>query len=192
MSVSDVKICNLALSDSGHDVNISAIGEDGRAGETCELYYEAVRDALLQSHLWNFATKRATLSLNGDAPAFEYANAYQLPADCLRAVSLYGEGYSFKVESGLLLTDAPTANLIYIKKVTDTTLYPPYFVRALYKILSVEMSPRMTKAEASSSKIEAAKEAFRMAKRFDGQEGTPGVMQTTGPSDYKTSYWFDR
>ena len=69
--VSEVDICNAALIKLGDENTISAIGQDGREGEVCELMYSQVRDRLLASHPWNFAIGRSTLTADTATPDFE-------------------------------------------------------------------------------------------------------------------------
>jgi hypothetical protein len=187
MAVTDVGICNLALSKIGHETRISAIGEAGRAGEQCEIFYEYTRDFMLAAHLWNFAIGRAALSLDAISPAFEYDNQYLLPADNLRAVELYQERQPFKVEGSRLLTDASVANLVYIKKVTDTQLFSPLFSKALVTQLAFDLSNVI--AGSNKVNMKEVKDSLREAKRRDGQEGTPDRVISTGPADFKNGFW---
>ena len=107
---SQVDIINSALIMVGDENLISAIGEDGREGETAEVIYPIIRDGLISSHPWNFAIGRSTLQLNTASPAFEFDNSYALPADLLRAWKLYESDCRWKVEGSNLLTDASPAN----------------------------------------------------------------------------------
>jgi hypothetical protein len=190
MAVSEVQICNLALSKIGDEFSISAIGEDGREGEQCELFFEHTRDHILQSHPWNFAIGRSALSQDATSPAFEYTNQFLLPGDFLRALSLYNEQEPFKIEGDRLLTDASTANLVYIKKVTNTVLFPPLFTEILVTRLAAEMSQVISDDNALTERlfIESDKK-LREAKRRDGQEGTPDNIISRGPTDFKNGFF---
>jgi len=192
---SEVEICNAALIKIGNENTISALGEDGREGETCDLMYPIVRDALLQSHLWNFAMARKTLSEDGSTPAFEYTNAFQLPGDYLRAVSLYDTDERWKVEGDLLLTDASTAKLIYIKKVTNTGNFTALFVKALVLSLAVDLSEVINTSTSKKQTLQAElKAVMREAKRRDGQEGTPDNIQANAfiKGIKSSNQWWDK
>ena len=88
----DVGICNLALTGHLGTTPISAIGESTKAGQVCDLHYEAARDALLRAHPWNFAIKRVALAQDGtkttelEALEYEFDYGYALPADCLKVL----------------------------------------------------------------------------------------------------------
>ncbi len=190
MAISEVQICNIALSKIGDENTISAIGEDGREGEQCELFYEHTRDHLIQSHLWNFAIGRVALSQDATSEDFEYTNRFILPADHLRSIELYNELEPFRVAGNRLLTNAATANLVYIKKITDTTLFSPLFVECLATRLAAELSSVIANNEKQTIRLfEEFKQKFREAKRRDGQEGTPDNIISRGPTDFKTGFF---
>lgn len=60
MAVTEVSICNMALSRIGH-TTISALSDANDAARQCNLHYEPSRDGLLRAHPWNFAMKRTRL-----------------------------------------------------------------------------------------------------------------------------------
>lgn len=185
--ISDVIICNLAASKIGDENGINAIGEDSRLGRQCELLYEFTRDTLLAEHPWNFAIGRKSLSQDSDSPDFGFDNQFILPADCLRCLRVDGDSNPFKIESGKLLTDSLSVDLIYIKKVTDTSVFSPLFIN----VLVLRLATALSNVIAGSLKVapNEVKDALRDAKLRDGQEGTPDVLTVNGPTDYKGSNW---
>ena len=185
---SEVEICNLALTELGDFANkISALGEDGIEGETCEILYPQVRDAMIESHVWNFALGRSSLSKLSEGPPFEYANQFQLPGDILRAVAIWNTDEFWEIEGDMLLTDEGSINLKYIRKITDTGLFPALFTTALYLELAVRMHKTITGANPPAVLIRKAEKAFKEAKRRDGQEGTPTNLRISGISVFKDS-----
>lgn len=177
--VSEVEICNAALLKVGDENTISALGEDGREGETLALVYPQTRDLLLASHPWNFAIGRSNLSKDAVSPAFGFSNQFLLPGDLLRALGLYGTSEPWKVEGDRLLTDAGTAKLIYIKKVTDTGKFSPLFTEALATRIAAEIAEVITGSQEKAQKLfQEFQIKFREAKRRDGQEGTPDNIQS--------------
>lgn len=90
--LSEVGICNLALSLIGITEPIASLDEKSKAAVQCRLHYPLVRDSLLRSLAWPFAEKYAALSLSNDPlladnsepfPGWMYSYTY--PADCLLA-----------------------------------------------------------------------------------------------------------
>src|SRR5687768_15522866 len=85
---SDTDVVNVAMRLIGQSPIVSL--SDGTANaNTADDLYEAVRDDLLRSHPWNFATKRVQLARSATTPGFEFDYAYVLPADWLRTISVH-------------------------------------------------------------------------------------------------------
>ncbi len=193
MAITDVQICNLAFNRLGHEGTITSIGESTTEGEITLRFYTFVRDALLGEHTWNFCVTRVTLSKDAVSPAFEYTNQYLVPANMLAPVGLYNEKEPFKIEvkqdgSTRLLTDAATANLIYLMKQTDVAQYSPSFVDALVTKLAAEMAEVITHDSALANRLFGEAELkLKKAKRKDGQAGTPGRIKSNGFTSFKRS-----
>jgi len=91
MAVDVEAICNRALSDIGARVLIGAITDDNPAAKQCALWYDTLRQQLLQAAPWSFARKTVvleTLALLTDTPMpegmYPWQVKYTYPADCLR------------------------------------------------------------------------------------------------------------
>jgi hypothetical protein len=89
----EVGVYNLALNAVGETANVSSPTENSRRAEVCRLWYDLVRDQVLEAAPWPEATKlrRLTLAQARDEDDWEtgdpqpgYAYAFALPADCLR------------------------------------------------------------------------------------------------------------
>lgn len=85
------QICNRALSDIGSRVLITDFDTDTTpAARQCQLWYNTMRQQLLQAAPWSFARKTVALTLIGlltdDPPAsiYPWLAKYEYPADCLR------------------------------------------------------------------------------------------------------------
>jgi hypothetical protein len=77
------------------------------------------------------------------APDFGYSNQYLLPIDFDRLVkrqSNYHHHHS-TIEGNYLLTDSDNGHVLYIKKVTDTTLFDTLFVEILVMQLQLKFIP---------------------------------------------------
>jgi hypothetical protein len=86
---SEVDIVNLALAHLGDNATVASLDppEGSAQAEHCARFYPLARDALLEMHDWNFATKRAQLALI-DTAWTEWKYAYEQPSDCLNAVAV--------------------------------------------------------------------------------------------------------
>ena len=124
----------------------------------CRTHYEQTRDALIESHVWRFATGRAALSQDTVDPDFEYDNQFILPTDYLVKKSVWnGSGprsatFSYAIEGDRLLTNESAIYLRYMKRVTDPTKFNPLFVEVLVLKLALKLvslagaNPKMSEA----------------------------------------------
>lgn len=154
-----VDIANMALSNIGDSATVSNLTPpEGSAQAThCARFYPMARDSLLELHDWAFATRRATLALLSDAPAFGYAYAYQAPNDMLKArfvvdPALPGAPVDFVVEDDgtnkTILTDQANAAMLYTMRVTDTGKFPPLVEMAMSWLLSAYLAGPIIKGDA--------------------------------------------
>lgn len=173
---SEVAICNMALAEIGRGAQITSLDEASQAARACRLRYPYARDACLRAYDWNFASARAELAKNAVAPAFEFANAFDLPSDCLIVRSVFeGEGERWVVEGRQVLTDMSDPIFIkYTARVTDPTQFDPLFAEALSarvaSDIAVQLSESVSRAQ-SLWQIYQAK--LGEARRRDAQEGQP-------------------
>ena len=78
---SDTDVANVALRLIGSTNPITSLTDGSDNAKVVNAIYTEVRDDLLRSHLWNFATKRVKLSRLSTDPTFEFDFAYALPTD---------------------------------------------------------------------------------------------------------------
>ena len=174
----EVSICSNALRRLG-DEPITSLTDDTERARLCNAFYADARDACLRSHPWNFAITRASLAQLSATPVYGFDYQFALPTDpfCLRVLAMEFEDYVFKVENlstqgRVLLTDQETAKIIYIARVTDTTLFDSLFVDTLVAKLAADLAYPVT----NSLKVqEQMYKLFQLklseARSIDGQEG---------------------
>jgi hypothetical protein len=176
---SQVEIVNMALIELGDEI-IMAMTEDTKAARVMTALWEPTVKEVLADHTWGFARARKTLALLGTAPEFGYDYAYQLPADFIRMVYM-GESedeYIWQIEGNQLLTDETTAEITYVRYITDTTKFSPKFVTALSFLLAARAANSL--AGLDSKKKEAALTAYEKvvmdAATVDSQNSSPRVF----------------
>lgn len=182
MAVSEVKICNSALIKVG-STTITSLTEDSKPARACNEQYAKLRDEVLSAHPWNFAISRKSLGQTSNTPIWEFDYEYQIPSDVLRILKI-DSTLDWQVEvnavSGakVIVTDDPEMNIKYIKRVTDTTLFTPYFDEVLATRVAADISYYMTQ---STSLMESLMKAYQVmlaqARSFDAQEGTPPEVE---------------
>lgn len=98
MAVTEVSICNMALSRVGH-TTITALSDANDAARQCNLHYEPSRDALLRSHPWNFAVKRTRLITQAETAKTITGATKANPCVITAASHGYSDGDRVKIET---------------------------------------------------------------------------------------------
>jgi len=135
-----VSICNIALFALGEDPIVS-LEDNTKRAILCNGRYDDVRRAVLRSHPWPCAKVQALLAASATPPLFTFANAYPLPADFIRMVDLpENDEAVWEIQGNALLTDedAPL-QLVYVRDLTDPTLFDPLLVHTIAYALGVEL-----------------------------------------------------
>jgi len=102
--VLDLAACNLSLNLLGAK-EVSAGSPSEANYVLCEALYPEARNEILACHPWNFARKRA-LAIQTTDPLFEYDNAFTVPSDCLRVLTIAQDpAAEWRREGDLILTD---------------------------------------------------------------------------------------
>jgi hypothetical protein len=154
-----IEIVNRALFKLGA-LPLASMGDNNKQARIMSGLWDTVRRAELRRHFWSFALRRAALPALAQAPAWGYARAYQLPADCLR-IAQVGElqvspseadyrnmdDSPYAIEGGMLLTDQPAPLRIrYVADVSDPGAFDALFVEALAAKLAYEACEGITQA----------------------------------------------
>ncbi len=148
MAASETDIANEALGRLGI-TPIMDLSDATKQAQFANRFYASTRDEVTASHPWNFAIRRATLTQLSVEPEFEWDYRYQLPTDHLRLLALNGYEVSkvrdtYAVEASTVLTNSEVADIRYIGRITDVTLFPPLFIEALALKLAAKLSAPLT------------------------------------------------
>lgn len=175
----ETSICNLALARLS-ETAVMSLDDETQAARYCKRFYAQTRDAVLQSHAWNFALARVLLTRLAEEPASGWAHQYALPVDCLRILQVNGYEWHqrqglFETEGRALLTDAEVANVRYIRQVTDATLFTPLFIEALAVKLASQLAQPLTGSRELPTQLLTEYERIigPKARRLDAFEGKP-------------------
>jgi hypothetical protein len=140
---SKTQIANRALSKLGQPRVSNVETQDIKSARVINGMWDYVRDAMLQSYPWNFATKRAVLSPDVSTEVFgEWAYQYSVPSDYLAFHSIYSTNtwdLTYSVENNKIMTNiGDSLNLKYIAQITNTGSFTPMFNEALATRLAFE------------------------------------------------------
>jgi hypothetical protein len=177
MASNAIELCNRALVTLGAQP-LTGFDDATVEAEITRHLYPSLRDALLSSHPWRFATVQTSLSRLPQAPTADYSAAFQLPADFLRALSAgtteRGRGLNYRISGRRLETDADTLTLTYVFR-PDETGFPPFFDVALIARLAAEFCLPLTESTSRAQLLHQLADAeFRKAKAIDSQQAEPG------------------
>lgn len=152
MATTETDIANLALSEIGSKL-INSIDSDGSSeARICRLHFAPVRDGLLRNHGWNFATRRASLSLLAEVPLSDWQAAWQMPLDCVRHLRVSTgdamiSGQDFSIEGRKLLTRGCQAvSIVYVSNAAPVAEWDSLFVEAMTVLLASRVAGPLTQS----------------------------------------------
>lgn len=186
MAVSEVTICNLALSWLAGNLIIS-IDDDINEAKLCKANYELSRDAVLETMAWTFATKRYTLTPEVSAPSWGYAYQFTIPADIITLLDVTNKSdtpngandLDWRREGNLILCDAEKVYVKAIFRVTDPARFPPNFVQAVAARLAAEIAIPLTESQQLMMTMEGKyKDRLLIAAGSDGIQGKVDVIDS--------------
>lgn len=105
------------------------------------IFFDEARDDLLREGIWNFAVKRVKPTKASETPEFGFDNAFVLPSDNLRVISVH-QSTDWRVnvthyrienmtvsgtDTDVIVTDWSEIYLRYVAQVTDANLMTPSF-----------------------------------------------------------------
>ena len=171
---SPVSICNGALIALGEDL-ITSLNDNTKRAILCLARYDVVRRRVLRDHPWHCAKTRVNLAADVNPPAFGYNFSYTLPADCLRVLDLpENDMAEWKVEAGKLLTDEiPPLSVLYIRDLSDCTMFDAGLVQYLERERAVELAEPLTQSPDKEQRMAQKAEQVRSDVELDNaQEGS--------------------
>ena len=179
---STVDICNGALNQLGA-TTILSLTEDSKNARLCNSRYTQVRDALFRTHPWNCLQTRLELAASTTTPAWGFAYAYTLPANCLRLLRVLDYDSNYKVEGRKILSNASTMKILYISRITDPNEYDELLRETLSAALGADIAYAVTSNNTTSQNmILSYQEKLRDARFVDSTEGQ-NVDQDLGMTD---------
>ncbi len=177
MAQDKVKLYNLALSAAGSRELVSSPTEKSRAAETCDLWFETVRDHVLKSAPWPSAKAVSRLAL-GDAKSTDtwqegdadpgYLYAYNAPQDMLQPRFLAGYQrfeIGVRVNTISVMTNQEQALLVYTKRQDNIALWDSSLFLAISMALASYITMPLTgKNQRSALARENANQAIAAAR----------------------------
>jgi len=133
MAISKVSIINKALTEVGA-TPITSIDESTNNANIVNRVYEISLKSVLSECKWNFATKRALLTVSADTLDWYDTGevyVYTKPSDVIR---IFGTNYSaarWREEGEYIISDTSALGIRYVYYLDDPTKYSMDFIEAL-------------------------------------------------------------
>lgn len=175
MALTAIGLCARALIKIGA-IPITSFDEGTAEAEVADALYTTTRDALLAANPWSFATVQASLPRLATDPPADYAYAYQLPANFLRALAAggggSGQGLEYRIAGTALHANSEGVILTYLFR-PDEADFPAFFDQALIARLAAEFCVPLTETTSRwETLLRLAESEFARARRIDAQQDT--------------------
>ena len=180
MPMSAVELCAVALVKIGARP-FTTFDEDTAEAACARRLYPITRDHLLGVHPWSFTLTHARLAPGPTAPLADFVHGFALPVDHLRTISVgtgtRGRGTAYRLQGGLILSNAPEIVLSYQRRVPESEL-PAFFVPLLVTRLAAEFCiPRTENTGRAMALSRLAEAELRSARLADSQQATPRAFE---------------
>jgi len=170
---SEVTICNLAMTMLSTSRFLSLTNPEDENAKKCNAVYSYLRDDMLVSYNWGFATAEVELAeITEESPVLaNWSKVYQIPTDCLRIIEQDGQ-YDYKRHEDKIYSNESTCKISYIKRITDPLKFPAYFAKALSADIAATLAYGITQ-NATQAEIMSKRAilALKNAVWSEAQEG---------------------
>lgn len=176
MALSSIELCSTALVKLGASA-ISSFEDGTPEADIAARLYPVTRDGLLSAHPWSFAVVQRSLARLAETPIADYAHAFQLPADFLKAISAGGDGrgrgLTYRINGRRLLANSERVTLTYIFRPSEGD-FPAFFDSTLIARLAAELCLPLTEDAARTDVLLRLADAeMREARLLDSQQDSP-------------------
>lgn len=171
--LSKVNVWNMALACIGLP-ELNSPDDSTSAATECRKHYEASVDSVLRLHGWNCARKRVALSRLSAAPAFGWSYAYALPVDYVLLLETDPQ-ISYAIESGQLLCNAESINILYVRKISNEAEFSPGFAQCVVLMLASRIAPRLTQENGAALLSQLHQTELPLARVADAYENRGGI-----------------
>ncbi len=180
MALNGLELANRALIKLGA-APIQNFDDPVTEANVAKLLYPTLRDSLLSSHPWSFATAQQPLVRLIGRPVADFSYAYQLPNDFLRVLSAgsqqKGQGLTYRILERRLHCDSDHVILSYIFRAKEVN-FPPFFDQLMIAKLAAEFCLPIVESVSRAEVLNRfAEEEFRRARQIDAMQDTPTTFQ---------------
>ena len=157
-ALSPVSICNLSLGWLGANL-ITSFDDNTTESKLCKANYEPLRDAVLETYQWSFATRRRRMGAVAEPAGEDEPNdaynffRFKIASDSLRILKVQPDkdfdrptGLEWQVEEGHIIAAQTPIFVQELFRVTETTAYTVAFTQALAARIAAELAAPITES----------------------------------------------
>ena len=179
MSISKTEILNKALTLVGA-APVTNIDDDTNNARICSRVYESSLRSILSECKWNFATKRANLTLSTDTPDwFDVGETYIYlkPIDMVRIFGASDDRSIWREEGDYIVSDTPNLGLRYVYYLDVPSKYPAFFIDAFVDRLCADIAYSIVNSSTLGEKYKELYESVSLPKAMSANSQV-GTQQT--------------
>lgn len=173
---SEIQVYKAAATAVGSSSQITSPTDDRPVARAIRNVWDINRRAALRDAAWNFAMARAELPALAQAPVFGFDSAFQLPADSVRLIEVFGEARAeYQVEGRKVLADVSgPLRIRYIRDVTEPSEWDDEFAMAFGLRIGWMIGEKIAGSSFNQDRAwRNYREALVQAKTSDGSENPP-------------------
>jgi hypothetical protein len=181
MAITKTDILNKALTLIGA-APVTNIDDETNNARILSRVYETALRSVLSECKWNFATKRALLSVVTDVPDWYDIGevyVYAKPIDMIRIWGSNDRNATWREEGDYIYSDTQGLGFRYVYYLDTPSKYPSYFVDALVDRLCADISYAVVNSSTLGDKYKQLYEAVSLpkAQASCSQTGTQQTLQ---------------
>ena len=180
-SPSETSIANAALTLLG-ERRIDSLEDSSKTAKLLKERFSEVRDDVLRSYPWNFATKREAIVKDSTAPLWEFKHAYTFPNDLLRLIRINNPAeHPYRIEGRMIVTDITSPIQIeFTAQIIDAQKMDVLFRQAFAAALAADIAEAITGSSTKVGEMQAMlREKMRAARTPDAQESSPRQIESS-------------
>lgn len=181
MSISKTEILNKALTLVGA-APVTNIDDDSNNARVMSRVYEIALRSVLSECKWNFATKRALLTLTTDTMAwYDTGNTYvyQKPIDMIKIFGTNTANSEWREEGDYIISDTTGLGVRYVYYLDQPSKYPAYFIDAFVDKLCSDVAYMIVNSATLGEKFKQLYEGISLPKGIasNAQVGDQQALQ---------------
>lgn len=192
MAITKTDLVNKALTLVGASP-VTSIDDDTNNARIVSRVYEQALRSILSECKWNFATKRALLSVSADEMAWTYSGettVYVKPSDMIRIFGTSSSTAIWREELDYIIADTADLGLIYTYYLDTPSKYSSVFVDAFIDKLCSDIAYMIVNSATLGEKFKTLYESVSLPKAM-AANAQAGVQQTLQDDAWELSKYQD-